>query len=152
MILDTAQDKFVSSLKEKLVKAGEKNVSIKDSSDESRSKAMENIAEAFLDPVKTFIDEESTGGTAGSPVVSLDRTVSIKPFLDPIQKRLLFDLSVRSILEGLVTDVRYEVNESGGGGALKKTVDGADVSVLEFMTTAEAQQLFADAKAEVINQ
>lgn len=73
----------------------------------------------------------TTGATAG--VMSAD------------DKKALNDLKT-----GAVTDVKYVANQSGGGGALKKTVNGTDTTVLEFMTTAEAQQLWADAKAAAL--
>jgi hypothetical protein len=46
-----------------------------------------------------------------------------------------------------VTDVEYVAAQSGGGGNLNKTKNGSTTSVLAFMTTAEAQLLWTNAKA-----
>jgi hypothetical protein len=91
--VNAAQEKFVSSLKERLVAAGKKNLEITEKGEENQKKAMENLAEAFSDPVKEFIDEEANGGTQPS-ITSYDGSVSVKPVIDPVSKKTSVDLSV----------------------------------------------------------
>lgn len=73
----------------------------------------------------------TTGATAG--VMSAD------------DKKALNDLKT-----GAVTDVKYVANQSGGGGSLKKTVNGTDSVVMDFMTDAEVDALFDNAMAAAI--
>lgn len=91
--VNAAQEKFVSSLKERLVAAGKKNLEITEKGEENQKKAMENLAEAFSDPVKEFIDDEANGGTQPS-ITSYDKSVSVKPVIDPVSKKTSVDLSV----------------------------------------------------------
>lgn len=60
-------------------------------------------------------------------------------------KKALNDLKT-----GAVTDVKYVANQSGGGGSLKKTVNGTDSVVMDFMTDAEVDALFDNAMAAAI--
>ena len=73
----------------------------------------------------------TTGATAG--VMSAD------------DKMALNDLKT-----GAVTDVKYVANQSGGGGSLKKTVNGTDSVVMDFMTDSEVDALFDNAMAAAI--
>lgn len=73
----------------------------------------------------------TTGATAGA--MSSD------------DKKALNDLKT-----GAVTDVKYVANQSGGGGSLKKTVNGTDSVVMNFMTDAEVDALFDNAMAAAI--
>lgn len=73
----------------------------------------------------------TTGATAGA--MSSD------------DKKALNDLKT-----GAVTDVKYVANQSGGGGSLKKTVNGTDSVVMDFMTDAEVDALFDNAMAAAI--
>lgn len=58
--------------------------------------------------------------------------------------------ALNDIKTGAVTDVKYVANQSGGGGSLKKTVNGTDSVVMDFMTDAEVDALFDNAMAAAI--
>jgi hypothetical protein len=58
--------------------------------------------------------------------------------------------SINDLKTGAVTDVKYVANQSGGGGSLKKTVNGTDSVVMDFMTDAEVDALFDNAMAAAI--
>lgn len=97
------QEEFVESLKERLALAGEKNVVIKDASESSRKKAMENIAEAFSEPVNDFIDKKSaSGGGSSNDVVSYDGSVAIGHGTNPVTGEPITNLSVAGYVESVV--------------------------------------------------
>ena len=58
--------------------------------------------------------------------------------------------ALNDIKTGAVTDVKYVANQSGGGGSLKKTVNGTDSVVMDFMTDAEVDALFDNAYAAAV--
>ena len=59
-------------------------------------------------------------------------------------------MALNDLKTGAVTDVKYVSNQSGGGGSLKKTVNGTDSVVMNFMTDAEVDALFDNAMAAAI--
>lgn len=97
MATDPKQE-FRTRLAEELVEAGKDNVSIEESGDEGRKKAMERLAEAFADPVGDFIDEKAAGTAAG--VKSSDGTVDIATVTEG--DRQYADLSVRETVDSAV--------------------------------------------------
>lgn len=93
-VTESAQDEFEKALKANLIKAGRQNVSIDESSlEENQKKAMENIAAAFSEPIKNFIDRESSQ-SVGSDIVSYDHSVDVHRIFDPITLSGRVDLSV----------------------------------------------------------
>lgn len=105
-----AQKKFVEDLKERLVAAGKKNVAIEaDSLEENQKKAMENIAEAFSEPVKNFIDMESSQ-VANVSLVSYDQTVNIRDGVDPVTGKEITNLSVADAINAAISN--HNVDES----------------------------------------
>lgn len=92
------KEEFEKRLAAELVKAGQDNVSIEESGDEGRKKAMERLAEAFADPVGDFIDEKAAGTAAG--VKSSDGTVSVSTVTEG--DRQYADLSVRETVDSAV--------------------------------------------------
>ena len=97
MATDPKQE-FRTRLAEELVEAGKDNVSIEETGDEGRKKAMERLAEAFADPVGDFIDEKAAGTAAG--VKSSDGTVDIATVTEG--DRQYADLSVRETVDSAV--------------------------------------------------
>ena len=97
-----AQKKFVENLKERLVDAGKKNVAIEaETLEENQKKAMENIAEAFSEPVKEFIDSE-TSQVANISIVSYDRSVEVMPGKDPVTGKEFTNLSVNKTINNAI--------------------------------------------------
>lgn len=92
------KEEFEKRLAAELVRAGQDNVSIGESGDEGRKKAMERLAEAFADPVGDFIDEKAAGTAAG--VKSSDGTVDITTVTEG--ERRYADLSVRETVDSAV--------------------------------------------------
>lgn len=92
------KEEFEKRLAAELVEAGKDNVSIEESGDEGRKKAMERLAEAFADPVGDFIDEKAAGTAAG--VKSSDGTVDIATVTEG--DRQYADLSVRETVDSAV--------------------------------------------------
>lgn len=102
----TPQEEFVESLKEKLVHAGKLNAEIdvrNTTVEEGQKKAMENIAEAFSEPVKNFIDRESKGGGVAA-ITSADGTVSVSRNVEPGTGNVTTDLSVARTVYGAVSE------------------------------------------------
>ena len=107
----------------------------------------DDVAASLASKVKSVKIGNSSGtelNNNGNVVIPLASS-SVSGAMSSTDKQALDSLKT-----GAVTNVKYVANQSGGGGALKKTVNNADVTVLEFMTTAEAQQLWADAKAAAL--
>lgn len=105
-----AQKKFVEDLKERLVGAGKKNVAIEaDSLEENQKKAMENIAEAFSEPVKEFIDSE-TSQVANISIVSYDRSVDINSGVDPVTRKKITNLSVANTVNDAISNHNVDEN------------------------------------------
>ena len=97
-----AQKKFVEDLKERLVDAGKKNVAIEaETLEENQKKAMENIAEAFSEPVKEFIDSE-TSQVANISIVSYDKSVEVMPGKDPVTGKEFTNLSVNKTINNAI--------------------------------------------------
>ncbi len=92
------KEEFERKLAEELVKAGQDNVSIEESGDAGRKKAMERLAEAFTEPVGDFIDEKAAGAAAG--VRSSDGTVAVSTVTEG--DRRYADLSVRETVDSAV--------------------------------------------------
>lgn len=139
------QEEFVESLKERLAIAGEKNVVIKDASEASRKKAMENIAEAFSEPVNDFIDKKSaSGGGSSNDVVSYDGSVSIGHGVNPVTGEPITNLSVTGYVESVVgahnvnleahPDIREEIARVEAGGLKIAPPDHEGVGTMMFYT------------------
>lgn len=94
----TAKDDFRKSLAEQLVKAGRKNTEISAPGDAGRKEAMENLAEAFADPVGEYVEKETATASAG--LRSSDGTVDITPVTEG--ERTYSDLSVRETVDSAV--------------------------------------------------
>ena len=107
---DVAQDEFVESLKERLVEAGRNNIVIIEPGESSRKKAMENIAEAFSDPVNDFIEKKSRSGESSGDVVSYDGTVSVNKGLNPATGETVTNLSVRDYVTTSVNNHNVDIN------------------------------------------
>jgi len=107
---DVAQDEFVESLKDRLVEAGKKNVVIIEPGESSRKKAMENVAEAFSDPVNDFIEKKSRSGESSGDVVSYDGTVSVNKGLNPATGEPVTNLSVRDYVTTSVNNHNVDVS------------------------------------------
>ena len=104
------QKKFVEDLKERLVEAGKKNVAIEANSlEDNQKKAMENIAEAFSEPVKDFIDRESSQ-VANVSLVSYDRTVYINAGVDPVTGKEVTNLSVANTVNTAISNHNVDEN------------------------------------------
>lgn len=97
MATDPKQE-FRTRLAEELVEAGKDNVSIEESGDEGRKKAMERLAEAFADPVGEYVERETATASAG--LRSSDGTVDITPVTEG--DRQYADLSVRETVDSAV--------------------------------------------------
>ncbi len=105
------KQEFRERLAAELVEAGKDNVSIEETGDAGRKKAMERLAEAFADPVGDFIDEKSAGTAAG--VTSSDGTVDIASVT--VEERQYADLSVRETVDSAVAaeaQARREADEA----------------------------------------
>ena len=98
----TPQEEFVKDLSERLVEAGRKNVELEPYPvEDSQKKAMENLAEAFSEPVKKFIDRESSQGV-DSDIVSYDRSVDVYSGVDPVSEKKIFNLSVSRVVNAAI--------------------------------------------------
>ena len=104
----TAKDDFRKSLAEELVKAGLKNMKISASGDAGRKEAMENLAEAFADPVGEYVEKETATASAG--LRSSDGTVDITPVTDG--ERTYSDLSVKRAVGAARSEIR-DITVSG---------------------------------------
>jgi hypothetical protein len=123
-----AQKKFVDDLKERLVAAGKKNVAIEaDTLEENQKKAMENIAEAFSEPVNDFIEKKSAaGGGYSNEIVSYDGSVAIGRGVNPVTGEPITNLSVTDYVGSVVgshnvdagahPDIREEIARVEAGG------------------------------------
>ena len=121
-----AQKKFVEDLKERLVDAGKKNVAIEaDSLEENQKKAMENIAEAFSEPVKNFIDMESSQ-VANVSLVSYDQTVNIRDGVDPVTGKEITNLSVAAAINAAIS--AHNVAENAHED-IRQAISGVDVQI-----------------------
>ena len=137
-----AQKKFVEDLKERLVDAGKKNVAIEaDSLEENQKKAMENIAEAFSEPVKNFIDMESSQ-VANVSLVSYDQTVNIRDGVDPVTGKEITNLSVAAAINAAISahnvaeNAHEDIRQAISGVDGKFEVVAASLDELEARQTA----------------
>lgn len=120
-----AQKKFVEDLKERLVEAGKKNVAIEaDSLEENQKKAMENIAEAFSEPVKDFIDRESQ--TADVSIVSYDHSVDVRQGVDPVTGKELTNLSVANTVNTAISN--HNIDETAHPD-IRQHIDGSVLKI-----------------------
>lgn len=104
----TAKDDFRKSLAEELVKAGRKNTEISSPGDAGRKEAMENMAEAFADPVCEYVEKETATASAG--LRSSDGTVDITPVTEG--ERTYSDLSVKRAVVAARSEIR-DITVSG---------------------------------------
>ena len=112
----------------------------------------DDVAESLASKVKSVKIGSSSGtelNNNGNVVVPLavatGTTGATAGVMSADDKKTLNDLKT-----GAVTDVKYVANQSGGGGSLKKTVNGTDSVVMDFMTDAEVDALFDNAMAAAI--
>lgn len=94
----SARENFEKSLAEKLKAAGKKNMAITAPGEAGRDEAMENLADAFADPVGDYVDERAVAANAG--VVSSDGTVDVTAKV--VEDRAYSDLSVARAVESAV--------------------------------------------------
>lgn len=92
----TAEEKFQAELAENLKEAGQKNMLLTENTETARDQAMQNVAEAFTEPLKEFIDSESSLAAAG--VKSTDGTVTVTEGTDSEGKHFA-DLSVQNEID-----------------------------------------------------
>ena len=102
----TAKDDFRKSLAEELVKAGRKNTEISLPGDAGRKEAMENLAEAFADPVGEYVEM----ATASAGLRSSDGTVDITPVTEG--EMTFSDLSVKRAIAAAKSEIK-DINVSG---------------------------------------
>jgi hypothetical protein len=112
----------------------------------------DDVAESLASKVKSVKIGSSSGtelNNNGNVVIPLavatGTTGATAGAMSADDKKALNDLKT-----GAVTDVKYVANQSGGGGSLKKTVNGTDSVVMDFMTDAEVDALFDNAMAAAI--
>lgn len=139
-----AKDEFVESLKGRLVLSGKKNVELKDSSESNRNKAMENIAEAFSDPVSDFIDKKASHGEATVDIVSYDRSVRVGHGTSHITGKEVVNLSVAECVQNAVDahnaspdahpDIREEIARVEAGGLKIAPPEHEGVGTMLFYT------------------
>ena len=106
--LVTAKDEFIKSLAEELVKAGRKNTEISLPGDAGRKEAMENLAEAFADPVGEYVEKEMAIASEG--LRSSDGTVDITPVTEG--EMTFSDLSVKRAIAAAKSEIK-DINVSG---------------------------------------
>lgn len=122
----TAQEEFVESLKRKLIASGEKNVVLVEPGKANRDKAMENIAEAFSDPVKDFIDKESSGTSVAASITSRDQSVSVAETRNPSTGASVTDLSVAKTVSN---SVKTHNQSSSSHPDIRDTVAGVNTAL-----------------------
>ena len=113
----------------------------------------EDVAEALASKVKSVKIgsssatelKDSDGNVVIPLAVPTGATGAKDGAMSAADKKALDDLK-----SGAVTNVEYVANATGGGGSLKKTINGTQSVIMNFMTTAEALQLWADAKAAAL--
>lgn len=144
-MMGNPQKEFVESLKERLAIAGEKNVVIKDASENSRKKAMGNIAEAFSEPVNDFIDKKAaSGGGSSDEIFSYDGSVAIGHGTNPVTGNPVKNLSVAGYVESVVSahnvnaeshpDIREEIARVESGGLKIAPPEHEGVGTMLFYT------------------
>lgn len=102
------KEEFKTSLAERLKEAGKKNMAISSPGESGRDEAMENLADAFADPVGDYVDERAVAASAG--VVSSDGTVDITPVTEG--ERTYSDLSVKRAVGAARSEIR-DITVSG---------------------------------------
>ena len=107
MATDPKQE-FRTRLAAELVKAGKKNTEISTPGDAGRKEAMENLAEAFADPVGEYVEKETATASAG--LRSSDGTVDIATVTEG--ERTYSDLSVKRAVGAAKSEIR-DITVSG---------------------------------------
>lgn len=132
-MVSAAQDEFVESLKKNLIVSGKKNVVLVEPGEKNRDKAMENIAEAFSDPVKEFIDKETSrrSDDNSDKITSYDKSVSISLSKDASTGKEFTDLSVAKT-------VANSVNQHNQSSQSHPDIRGNIISVSDALDAHEA--------------
>ena len=85
---------------------------------------MENIAEAFSEPVKDFIDRESQ--TADVSIVSYDHSVDVRQGVDPVTGKELTNLSVANTVNTAISN--HNIDETAHPD-IRQHIDGSVLKI-----------------------
>ena len=131
----TAKDDFRKSLAEELVKAGRKNTEISLPGDAGRKEAMENLAEAFADPVGEYVEKEMAIASAG--LRSSDGTVDITPVTEG--EMTFSDLSVKRAIAAKTNAIEASVSAHIGNTANPHKVTKAQIGLANVENKSSSQ-------------
>lgn len=122
------KEEFKTSLAERLKEAGKRNMAITSPGDTGRDEAMENLADAFADPVGDYVDERAAKATTSTATASADGLMS---------------KADKAKLDGVKANAN-KADVSYANKKLTKTVDGTASDVVAAATIISDTNTFGN--------